>query len=234
MSEIVNPYLDIVKARRDYRDFKWSRLADVLLASIAERVIHELVKKVEFENCFMVADNEVGMSDTHLAALPEEQRAKLITQVYESASLGKGYLYACKNIDCEYQSNEPTMLVNVFNWLNSNDTLELVSDITGCGELQFASCNAVRFSKGHFITNGAQCFDTEKGKVGFVIDLTPDWNSNWGGLLHLNSVYEGSGVTFTPMFNNMVLFESSYDVSVTYLANFIKYNKFSLMGCFSG
>lgn len=229
MTNILNPYVDVVKSRRQYRDFNWSRLEDIFNASFAEKVIQDLVRNTEFENVFFIDGEQFAMTDAQLAGLPESNRNQLVKQIHDSASNGEGYLYSKRTVINDSSANACS---EVLKWLNSDETIELVTDITGLSDLSYALCDGVRFSKGQFLTDKANRITSKFEKIGFMLDFTPDWNINWGGLLHLHSVYEDSGVTFTPVFNNMILFDASFDYSVTYLANYIKYNRYSLMGSF--
>lgn len=230
MADLLNPYVDVVKARRQYRDFNWARIENVFNKGFAEKVLQELVKTTSFENQFDINSEIVSMSDATMASLSAEQRNKLFESIQISASKGDGQCYSKAKIDFESSRFCNPVSWSVLEWLNSESTLELVSDISGKSELSYATCGAIRLSKGHFLSNVEP--DKSSDKLFFIIDLIPEWQLNWGGLLLLHSVYDGCGVTFTPEFNNMILFDGSYDFSITYLANFIKYNRFSLLGSF--
>lgn len=231
MSSLLNPYVDVVKSRRQYRDFNWARLEDLFEKGFAEKLLQELVKKTSFENLFDINGEVVSMSDAQLAALSAEQRNQLFEGIQISASKGEGQLYSKAKIDFESSRFNNPVSWSVLEWLNSAAMLELVSDVTGKSDLSYAVCDVVRLTKGHFL--GGPALDNKDKKICFIIDLIPEWKLNWGGLLHLHSVYDGCGVTFTPEFNSMVLFDASFDYSITYLANYIKYNRYSLLGYFS-
>lgn len=228
-SQILNPYLDIVKARRQYRDFSWARLEDVFVSTFAESVIQDLVKKTTLDSVFEIDGERVTLSEQQLASLDEDKRNVLFAQIQATAALGKGFFYSSKTVTSETINNELHASFRVLKWLNHEETIELISDISGVRGLTYATCEATRYSKGQFLTSVKPGVNQS---LVFTIDLTPQWDSNWGGLLHLHDVYDGAGITFTPKFNNMILFDANQEFSITYLANYIKYNRFALLGYF--
>ena len=231
-TSLLNPFVDVVKARRDYRDFKWGRIENLLTKAKAEQAITEMVKKVEFHNAFYTPDGIIELTDNELHGLSEKQRAVYKEQIHRAGSEGKGYFLGKKTLCKDNLCSELPMANMLYTWLNSTSCLELIADITGQRGLLTAVCEFTRFSQGQFLVSRSYQRLSSSGKIGFMIDFTPHWEKNWGGLLHLHSVYEGAGVTLTPEFNSMLLFDSGFDFSITYLANFIKYNRFSIMGCF--
>ncbi len=88
--------------------------------------------------------------------------------------------------------------------LNSNEFKGLLSELTG---LEITNLNTMFLSKyksGHFLSPHS---DKGNGKIAFVINLTKNWMPQYGGNLHFLSEDRKSIVeTWTPAFNNMVIF----------------------------
>ncbi len=88
--------------------------------------------------------------------------------------------------------------------LNSSEFKELLSKLTG---LEITNLNTMFLSKyksGHFLSPHS---DKGNGKIAFVINLTKNWMPQYGGNLHFLSEDRKSIVeTWTPAFNNMVIF----------------------------
>ncbi|XOV78506.1 MAG: 2OG-Fe(II) oxygenase family protein [Aestuariibacter sp.] len=235
MSDITNDFIDVVKARRDFRDFGWAEIADIWIKSFTESVIQNVVRNVKFLNCFRIAGEHTELSDEQLKALSGEQQQQLFQQIHTAASQGNGYLYARRAIDDNSDKIDVGALHQAFAWLKSEATLDLIKDITGKQDIITVSCMATRFSQGQFITREKASDRDSANRLGFIIDLSPHWQSDWGGLLQLHSTSMANepASAFTPAFNSLLLFDAGRDFSLSYVAPFIKYYRYTLMGWFS-
>ncbi|MBE1298866.1 MAG: hypothetical protein GJ680_03005 [Alteromonadaceae bacterium] len=232
MTEILNPFVDVAAARRDYRDFGWARITDILSNPFAEKVIQNIVKNVEFKNTFMLGEERLGFSDNELANLTGEKRQALFSQINKQASEGKGFVYGQVPLAADTLSDTHQALKTLLQWINEEDTVDMFKDITGLSQMAFAKCQVARFSQGQFLLKNTLKAENKNSQLGFILDLTPDWDTDWGGLLQLHSTNDMPASAFTPQFNSMIIFNASSAYSVTYLAPFIKYYKYCVMGEF--
>jgi SM-20-related protein len=233
MTDITNAYIDIVKARRDYRDFNWARVDDIWSATFAEKVIQNIVRNIAFVNHFIVDGEQMQLTDEQLKNLDREKQQALFQRIHLQASQGQGHLYAKRECDNNSPQIDVGALKDTITWLGAEPTLDMISDITGKKPLTDSSCTITRFSQGQFLTTNTFTKLEEKSKIGFILDLTPDWKADWGGLLQLHAEDGEPAIAFTPKFNNLILFDASRPFSISYLAPYIKYYKYSLMGWFA-
>lgn len=232
MSEILNPFVDVAAARRDFRDFGWARVTDILNKSFAEKVIQNIVKEVEFTNTFLLGDEQLGFTDDELANLPSDKRQALFSQINRQASQGTGFVYGKLPLAADVLAGSHDALKTLFQWINHDDTLDMFKDITGISNIVFTKCQVARFSQGQFLLKNTLKVANSDCKLGFVLDFTPDWEPDWGGALQLYSKDDIPASAFTPVFNSMLIFNAATPFSVTYLAPFIKYYKYCIMGEF--
>ncbi len=123
--------------------------------------------------------------------------------------------------------------------LNSSEFKELLSKLTG---LEITNLNTMFLSKyksGHFLSPHS---DKGNGKIAFVINLTKNWLPQYGGNLHFLSEDRKSIVeTWTPAFNNMVIFyvppDSQENIGLPHFVGHvnpgIKLSRYAITGWYS-
>lgn len=77
------------------------------------------------------------------------------------------------------------------------------------------------YDPGHFLNRHSDAVDPRDGKrraVAFVINLSPEWHSDWGGLTTFWPRPDEPGETYTPEFNSALLFRVPVDHSVGIVA----------------
>ena len=92
-----------------------------------------------------------------------------------------------------------------------------------------------KYSSGQFL---GPHHDLNKGKVGFVLNLTKDWKPEYGGLLHfLTDDYKHVTKVVLPEFNKLTLFEVPDKVGIPHYVSHVgpgvKLNRISYTGWFS-
>jgi Rps23 Pro-64 3,4-dihydroxylase Tpa1-like proline 4-hydroxylase len=104
----------------------------------------------------------------------------------------------------EHKANCPCKLCDFRRYLNSSDHLNFLSSVIGDKLTTTRETFASRFTAGQFLSPH---HDLNKGKVGFVLNLTPKWRAEWGGLLHiLENDYKTLKKVIIPSFNKLTLF----------------------------
>ncbi len=88
--------------------------------------------------------------------------------------------------------------------LNSPIFIQLLCEITGLQITQLRTMFLSRYRSGHFLSPHS---DKGNGKIAFVINLSKNWLPQYGGNLHFLSEDRQTIIeTWTPAFNNMVIF----------------------------
>jgi Rps23 Pro-64 3,4-dihydroxylase Tpa1-like proline 4-hydroxylase len=89
-------------------------------------------------------------------------------------------------------------------WLKSEEVLQFIQEVSGIPCTNYDTVFGSKYSEGCFLSPH---HDQDLGNVGFVFQLTRDWNPEWGGLLHFMSDDRKriTGVE-VPTFNSLTLF----------------------------
>jgi Rps23 Pro-64 3,4-dihydroxylase Tpa1-like proline 4-hydroxylase len=120
--------------------------------------------------------------------------------------------------------------------LNSDMMKQLLSDITGLEIKTLKTMFLSRYRAGHFLSPHS---DKGNGKIAFVINLSKNWLPQYGGCLHFLSEDRSKIIeTWTPAFNNMVIFyvppEHETDLGmphyVGHVSPQVKYSRYAITG----
>jgi Rps23 Pro-64 3,4-dihydroxylase Tpa1-like proline 4-hydroxylase len=123
-------------------------------------------------------------------------------------------------------------LHSVFEFLNSEEMLGFISEVTGQKDLKSASAQYTRYTPGHFLTRHRDDVTEEKRRIAYVLAFSKEWHPDWGGLLQF---YEDDGTArdaWVPEFNSIALFDVRHVHSVSYVTPFTKQPRISLTGWF--
>jgi Rps23 Pro-64 3,4-dihydroxylase Tpa1-like proline 4-hydroxylase len=115
-------------------------------------------------------------------------------------------------------------------FLNGEAFLQFVRDLTGDDRPAYSDAMATRYLPGHFLT----AHDDEKPDAerlyAYVLNLTPRWRADWGGMLlfldDLDHVEEG----YVPSFNALNIFRVPQRHAVSMVTSFAGAPRLSITG----
>jgi hypothetical protein len=167
-------------------------------------------------------------------ALPPDERTALLRPILARARLGFQYLYDSFPLSDHFERGEPleSPLVGVFDFLRSEAMLEFARRITGRTDIKQVDAQATRYRPGHFLTAHDDRDDGNGRVAAYVLNLTPAWRTDWGGILQFpdkdGHVVEG----YMPTFNALNLFKVPVVHLVSAVAPFAGSVRFSITGWF--
>lgn len=197
---------------------------------IYEALNASLPWQMHYNDGEQVFDIPAGQFD----ALPADERGALLRGIYLRARLGFQYLYDSFAISDHYERGEhmDLALMHVFEFLKSEPVLEFARRATGVREIRSVDAQATRYRSGHFLT-AHDDRDEVKGRVAaYVLNLTPGWRTDWGGILQF--VDQGGHVAegYMPVFNALNLFRVPMLHAVSLVAPFAGGSRLSITGWF--
>lgn len=130
----------------------------------------------------------------------------------------------CECVECKLRE----FLVN-------DNVLSFLSDVTNEKLTNTNEFFASRYTQGQFL---GPHHDLNKGKIGFILNLTKDWRPHYGGLLHiLEEDYITIKKVIMPSFNRLTIFHipSQHGIPhfVSQVSSGVKVNRISYTGWFS-
>lgn len=224
----LNSTLDLERIAEDYSADHRVRVDQLLPEDQAVALSQHLAEQINYRHAFVIDKNYGEVSDEQLNNLTEKDRNQLINAIQAQAAHGVGFWYERFSITSEAQG----LSGDLFNWLNSNSLLKELSELTKEAGLTGAIAQATRYQQGDFLTRHQDAVTKEKRKLAYVINLSPSWHPDWGGLLQF---YEKNGTpcnAWTPDFNSLSLFDVSHVHSVTCISPFAPKPRLAISGWF--
>ena len=206
-----------------------------LLDRDSAQQLHQSLSAQQQWNLAFNRDGEhVDIGADSVSLWDDEQRRQFDDIVFRQAREGFQYLYKAVPIyDIYHGSLLPGHFFNtLFEFLNGADFLGFARELTGCSEIGFCDAQATCFEAGHFLTTHDDATAGKNRVAAYVINVTPEWNPNWGGALQFfddeGNVQQG----FTPSFNALNVFLIPQRHAVEYVTPFATGSRFSITGWF--
>ncbi len=196
------------------------------------QTLFEACREAEYNIVFQGARAAYDMKAADIGALDVDQRVELASVINAQASTGFQYLFDSYRISDEAEAGRLTRgpLAQLFATLNAPEMIAALRALTGDDRIQYLDAQATRYRPGHFLTVHD---DHQPGKdrlYAYVINLTPEWRADWGGLLMFldedGHVAEG----FTPRWNALNILKVPQPHAVSVVAPFARGARYSITG----
>jgi len=198
----------------------------------------ELYQLAHCETYNVVSRRSTGhmdMSPQWLDMLTPPQKQGLAQAIQQAATSDFQYLYDNYPIyDAVHDGSAPSVWKSVYDFLNGKIFLDLMRDVTGETRIAMADAQLTRFRRGHFLTEHSDASEGKKRYYAYVLNLTPVWRIDWGGLLAFHGDDGNVSEAFTPRFNTLNLLKVPSPHSVTQVALSAGGERISITGWLRG
>ena len=225
-----NPSVNVKATQQEYAKDKRTRIFDVLDMEIAGELAMKLHGELNYSNAYVQNGEFKSSTPEQLSALSKTEQESFTKNLFAEASKGVGFFYGRHELGSNPSDNG--IIQQCFQWLNSPKTIDAIKQISGIKDIVAASAQATRYYPGHFLTRHNDINASEQRRVAYVLNLTPDWHPDWGGLLQF---YKNDGTprdAWSPLFNTLALFDVSHVHAVTYVAPYAIKPRLSITGWF--
>lgn len=230
MSINFNPLVNIDAVATEYKADKRARIFSALDDMTAQQLSQYIQDEVTFEAAFVLEGQPKTASFDFLKAQAPKDMQKLMQEIYLQASQGVGFLYGRHLVDPK--SKQDNLVQQAFNFLNAPTTIDAIKKISGFDDIKAASAQVTRYLPNNFLTRHNDINPNEKRRVAYVLNLSPQWHPDWGGLLQF---YQKDGVprdAWAPVFNSLSLFDAEHVHAVTSVAPFAVNPRLAITGWF--
>jgi len=226
----LNKNINVVNLHREYSKNKRIMVDSVLEFDGFSKITEKLKHNIPYLNAYSLNGQYIQSSDDELKNMSPNKMRALQQTIYENASKGVGFFYGRYEIT---QNEKDELLKELFNYLNGQEVLKLISDVTGVKGLKSASVQLTRYVPGNFLTRHNDVLPTKQRAIAFVFGFTPQWHPDWGGLLHFYEMDGKLTETFMPKSNVLSLFDVQLPHSVSYVTPFARAARYSITGWFN-
>ncbi|WP_395944613.1 2OG-Fe(II) oxygenase [Brevundimonas sp.] len=192
---------------------------DGILAEGDAVALHQAAAGAEYNVVTRRGTGHVDLPAAWLASLSPEQRMGLGQAVQVSARDDFQYLYDNHPIyDLVETDQAAPAWRDLVAFLNGEAFLAQMRDLTGEPRIALADAQLTRFRPGHFLTEHDDHAEGKTRFFAYVLNLTPAWRIEWGGLLAFHGADGNVAEAFTPRFNTLNLLKVPSPHSVTQVA----------------
>jgi Rps23 Pro-64 3,4-dihydroxylase Tpa1-like proline 4-hydroxylase len=198
----------------------------------AEKAYRSLQQEVPWQLHLNDGEKSFDLAQEQIRLIPEATQVMLHERVHANAQQGFQYLFDNFPLSDAHalQRNLDLYAMRVFEFLNSERFLNFARRATGRADIAFADAQATAYRPGHFLT---QHDDSATGKeriAAYVLNLTPRWHADWGGILNFLDADGHVAEGYTPVFNALNLFKVPQPHTVSYVTPFAQGIRYSITG----
>lgn len=230
----LNPRLDTALIARVYRSAGRVHIPDFFDAPTAERIHRALVEETRWRFVLHDESGDHELDVASLSELPEAERADWQSRIDRAAQRGFSYRYATFRLFEHYLQNRhrESFLMRVLEFLNLPQIRDLVRTMTGDPHVDFADGQATRYGAGDFLTVHTDEADGKNRRAAYVLNFTPEWHTDWGGMLAFLDRQGHVEEAYRPAFNALNLFRVPALHAVTQVASYATAARYSITGWF--
>lgn len=184
-----------------------------------------------------LAERSAGESHTiaseAYAAMSEQDRQALLEASYARAKTDFQFSYdSYMMVRAVKEGWTRNLLHDVLKFLNSPEFLLFARRLTGEPTIDRVSAQATRYRPGQFLTRHQDEDVIESRVCAYVINLSKDWDSDWGGLLQFHDADKHLRDTFVPYWNHLSLFRVPQSHTVSLVAPWAREPRLAITGWF--
>jgi hypothetical protein len=227
-----------VSSRHDWNAYKAIfasggriHIPDFLVRSDAEYLHEQLALSDKWSTVINTDKSVYDLPQHALEALSPEDRTRLDNSIIAAAS--KRYQFRFDTWRISENGELPPAdnpLWPLAKLLNGPRFLTAMKNVLGRPDIAFADMQATRYMPGHFL-HIHDDIDTGKGRIAaYVLNLTPTWATEWGGLLCFTDGEGHVSEGYTPKFNALNLLKVGSPHFVSFVAPFASAPRLSVTG----
>lgn len=217
---MLNPALDIRALSEEFSHANRIQIHDVLTLGVAERLYRCLDEEVPWGLAYIDGEEYKILQAATIANFTQADWAALDVRVQARAKDKFQFLYNSYMMISAYkEKRDPGLLLHgMVESINTPGFVQFLRAITGVGNIMGADAQATRYMPGHFLKKHTDTVPGQYREIAYVLNLTKDWQADWGGLLNFMDEDGNVTETYMPTFNSLTLFKVPMWHYVSYVA----------------
>lgn len=177
----------------------------------------------------------IGRASRHLTAdeVAQHGEMNILRTAYAEAQGGAfRYVYESLRVSNYVASGELTegLLRDFFLFLNSEPALAFFRAMTADDSIVYVDAQLSRYRHGHFLTAHTDDDLDAKRRFAYVLNLTPIWRADWGGLLLFMTPDGHVAEGYTPRWRALNIFKVPQTHAVSTVTPFANAHRYSITG----
>lgn len=227
----LSPDLDVEALARDFAALRRLRIPGILTAEAANAAAAALQAFDGWSVCVAAGGEHFELPLRDRRAADAGKQSWIDQARIDGADPRMQFIYDTRRIAVEHDEGRELDVVSGFlAFLNSTAFLDFARALTGDDRIDHASAQATRYRPGQALTTHD---DTGVGTgrlYAYVLNLTRDWNADWGGILLFPGEDGHVAQGFVPAFNGLNIFAVPMKHSVSQVATFAPRDRHAITG----
>jgi SM-20-related protein len=232
---MLNSALDLPRLKAQFLQTQSLHLADFLRAEKALELRDYLLSGVDWSLAFRTNGRSAALDAAVYAKLSvADLEARANKACSDAKSDGFQFLYDSYQMVSAYL-DEPDAefpLHRVLRWLNCDEFLNFARGLTGLQKIAGVNAQATRYRPRHFLRSHND-FDASEGRLcAYVLNLSQNWQADFGGLLHMCDAAGNVTNTLMPTFNSLNVFAVPQNHFVSMVTPYATGERLAITGWF--
>lgn len=196
------------------------------------RRLHEALALRTPWRLMLIHDGPTELTQEQWAAMSREQREQIDASIMAAGKerFEGRFLSLRFSDDGEIYGGEIPELVELSKFLNDEKFLGYVRTVTGNPDVGLADAQATLYRPGDFLHTHDDIFASKRRIAAYVLNLTPRWKPEWGGLLAFPDDDGNITRAFTPTWNALNILRVPQRHFVSSVAAFGTEGRYSVTG----
>lgn len=210
------------------------QIRDFLVPEDAEQVHRLLSTETPWWLVYNDGPKVEQLPPDYLAALSQPQVGQMLRGIQERARTQYQFLYHFyPMVSMYFTPTAPKLpVLQVYEWLNSPETLDFFRTLTGRPDIQWADAQATLYTSGNFLKSHTDQEPSRQRVAAYVLNFTRVWERDWGGYLQFFDARHDIEWAYRPIFNALNIFSVPQDHSVGMVSSFCTGQRYSITGWF--
>lgn len=209
-----------------------ARIEPVLDADAATRLCAFLTDTAPWMRVMNQEAKTWDLDIGELQALSAHQAERMMKIIHDQARHGFQFLFDSVRVseDRVERTARGLPIDDLVSAFNTPEWLDVFRRLTGVPEIAMVDGQATRYLPGHFLTAHDDDVDGKNRIAAYVLNLTPQWRTEWGGLLQFHDGEGDVAHALKPRFNALHLLKVPQVHSVSHVAPFAGGPRLSITG----
>jgi SM-20-related protein len=234
LSLTLDPSLDPEALKPVFTRFGRVHMPKVLLPKDAERVAQGL-RRAPWSRTFLVDGKGYDVTREDYARTQETVRGEVEAAIALGGRTGFQFDFDTWRVSDNLEAGrrqggvvEP--LEAVYDFLNGAAFLTFIRKMTGDTRPAYVDAQATRYRAGQFLTAHDDNLQGKNRLYAYVLNLTPSWRTEWGGLLMFHDADGHVAEAYAPKFNALNIFKVPAWHSVSQVASYVEAERLAITG----
>jgi Rps23 Pro-64 3,4-dihydroxylase Tpa1-like proline 4-hydroxylase len=228
----IDPALDPRVLTKAFQSFGRLHIPGFLTEASAFHIHDVLTADSQWVCSTMGGGTVVDVPVEMLEALSGQAYSEFVARAHAEAANGFHYMYDTIRLigPAATRAKELEAYTPLLDFLRGPAFLDFVCKLTGDTRPALVDAQATRYLPGHYLTQHDDLNPKYGRLYAYVLNLTPQWRADWGGLLNFIDEDGHVAEAYAPAFNALNIFRVPQPHSVGFVAPFARGARLSITG----